>query len=173
MIEDSKVVKSIQVKAGGKSGTYWTVTWQDGKTDNIFNGDWLPLLEQSQAENRPLQFTKEKSGNFYNIKSLELVELPEKDALKTPVTNVLPGESKSGIAPQEKGMWWKEMGECFRAGLFKKDDNAAGTQLWQAYIKQMLSSLGITISKEVQPAKKSHLVEEAKKMGAVEIEEEK
>ena len=74
MIEDSKIVKTITAKPGGKTGTYWTVTWEDDKKDNIFNADWLPLIEQSQKESRPLHFTKEKAdyGKYYNIKTLEL-----------------------------------------------------------------------------------------------------
>ncbi len=162
MIEDSKIVKSIEAKPGGKSGTYWTVTWQDDKHDNIFNADWLPLLEQSQSENRPLHFTKEKQegSKFYNIKTLELVDTPPPSSI---------GEaSQREIAPQEKGMWWKEAGECFRSKLFNKDDNGAGSFLWRAYIKQMLSSLEKIIPEEKSPAK-SHLVEAAKKLGAEEI----
>ena len=183
MIEDNKTVKSIEAKVGGKSGTYWTVTWTDGKTDNIFNGDWLPLLEQSQNENRPLHFTKEKSrlrdgseGKYYNIKSLELVvklatpaphgaeyhKPPDRD--DTPP----PPQTKPEIAPQEKGMWWKEVGENFRAGLFKRDDNKDGAYLWKTYIKQMLSSLEIIIPKKEVPLEKSKLVETAKKLGVIE-----
>lgn len=74
MIEDSKIVKEIRAKAGGKSGTYWSVTWTDGKSDNIFDSNWIPLCEISQKENRALKFTKEKTpdGKFYNMKTLEL-----------------------------------------------------------------------------------------------------
>ena len=66
---------------------------------------------------------------------------------KPPEPKITPKEQKPEIAPQERGMWYKEVGENFRAGLFKKDDNAAGSYIWQAYIKQMLSSLEITIPK--------------------------
>ena len=66
------------------------------------------------------------------------------------------------IAPPERGMWWKEIGENFRAGLFKKDGNTSETYLWGLYIKQMLSSLEITL-----PVK-SKLVEEVKKIGGKE-----
>jgi len=59
---------------------------------------------------------------------------------------------KMNIAPQEKGMWWKEVGENFRAGLFKKDEGN-GALLWTAYIAQMLSSLEITIETKRKEAK--------------------
>jgi len=55
--------------------------------------------------------------------------------------------ARQGIAPQEKGMWWKEVGENFRTGLFKKDEGN-GALLWRAYITQMLASLEITIERK-------------------------
>ncbi len=78
MIEESKVVKTITSKTGGKTGTYWTVTWQDGKSDNVFNTDWLPLLEESQKSGRTVNFVKEqtKDGKYYNVKSMALSALP-------------------------------------------------------------------------------------------------
>ncbi len=71
---------------------------------------------------------------------------PDKVTPKTE-TKPRPVTPKPDIAPQEKGMWWKEAGENFRSGLFKKDDGKDGTQLWKAYTKQMLTSLEITIEK--------------------------
>lgn len=65
-----KKVASIEDKEGGR-GTYWKVTWNDGKTDNVFNKEWLPLLEQSRDVGLKLSFTKEKNEKgYYNIVSL-------------------------------------------------------------------------------------------------------
>ena len=52
------------------------------------------------------------------------------------------------IAPQEKGMWWKEVGENFRAKLFDKDDKGNGSLLWRAYVTQMMTSLEIKFDKK-------------------------
>jgi hypothetical protein len=49
-------------------------------------------------------------------------------------------------APQERGMWWKEVGENFRSGLFKKDEGN-GKLLWKAYVAQMLTVLDIKFDK--------------------------
>ncbi len=175
MIEDSKIVKSIEEKTSNKGTTYWTVTWQAGKFDNIFNAEWLPLLEQSQQENRMLHFTKEKAegSKYYNIKTLELATLPDKTPapIKTyKANNALPGdnppEPKDEIAPQERGMWWKEAGECIRSGEI---DTPYYKQLKLAYYTEMFRVLGIQV-KEVQPATKSRLVEKAKELGATEVE---
>ena len=70
-LKDSKRVSEIEGKKGVK-GEYWTITWEDGKKDNIFDRDWLELAKQSQKTGEPLHFTKEKRGNYYNIISLEL-----------------------------------------------------------------------------------------------------
>lgn len=47
----------------------------------------------------------------------------------------------------EKTFWWREVGDNFRCGLFKKDEGN-GTLLWREYITQMLASLEITITKK-------------------------
>ena len=68
---------------------------------------------------------------------------------------------------KDKIFWWGEVGENFRTKLFNKNEGN-GAILWEAYVKQMLSSLEITIPKKSKPA--GTLVEEAKKLGAVEEE---
>jgi len=75
MIEDNKWVSNVEAKPGGRSGTYWTVTWHDGKFDNIFNGEWLPLVEKAQAEKLCVHFKKEKpeGSKYFNIVELSLV----------------------------------------------------------------------------------------------------
>ncbi len=134
MLEDNKIVKSIEVKAGGKSGTYWTVTWQDDKKDNIFDGDWLPLLEQSQKENRLLHFTKEKQGKYYNINSLELATLPEEQpAVTEKVEPRRYGKSKEEMESIEHQVAVMEVGRAFCAGkLTEKDPLVLGWYLWCA-----------------------------------------
>ena len=70
------------------------------------------------------------------------------------------------LAPQEVGMWWKELGEMLRVGDIDKT-TPQGKSLRIAYYTEMSRVLGINI-KEVQPIRKS-LVEEAKRLGAKEI----
>ncbi len=181
MIEDNKIVKSIEAKSGGKSGTYWTVTWQDDKRDNIFNGDWLPLLEQSQQEHRMIHFTKEKEGKYYNIKSLELDQL-DKESTEPPIV-------KEGMPPKQesrpdivmtKSDWGEkdritrksierqtalndavELAKLMGADKVTTEKIIATAKLFEAYLE----------GKEVQPAK-SRLVEAAKKLGAEEMPKE-
>ena len=133
MIEDSKTVKTITVKVGGKSGTYWTVAWTDGKTDTIFNGDWLPLLERSQKENCPLHFTKEKAegSKYYNIKSLELA--PEKEQTNEKIYPQRQGKSLEEQKSIECQVAVMEVGRAYCAGkITDKDPLVLGWRLWCA-----------------------------------------
>jgi len=65
----------------------------------------------------------------------------------TPITpekpKALPEES---INPQERGMWYKEIGEMYRAGIIKKD-TLEGKALMTAYWARMLIALDIEIKK--------------------------
>ena len=193
MITDDKIVKSIEAKQGSK-GNYWVANWSDGKKDTIFNSEWLPMLVASQEKNIMLHITKDKSkdGKFWNVVNVERVlSKTTADAPVTrqvtqqatpplkvvesvappisPVQNVVAQIPPPFIHPQEKGMWFKELGECIRAGLINKEDKGNGTYLWKVYIKQMLASLEIKLPKQEV---KSRLVEQAKSMGAVVTDEE-
>ncbi len=77
----------------------------------------------------------------------------------------------SDIAPQERGMWWKEVGECIRSGAINKE-TPAGLQMMVAYYTEMRRVLGIMTGKEVNTKQKKALVEQAKKQGATEIKTE-
>ena len=155
MEEDSRIVINIEEKQGGKNGVYWRVTWDDNKTDNIFNANWFPLLKESQRKEIPLHFTKEKTtkGNYWNIKTLEFLDTGES-----------PGESVPAPKPEHKsspetGMWWGQMGEMLRSGDIDIT-TPAGKAMKRAYYAEMLQVLGI-------PIPDSRLVQEAKKLGAV------
>ena len=89
MIPDTKWVGDVEAKPGGKSGTYWTITWHDGKHDNIFNEAWKDLCEQAKAEGLAVHFTKEQNPKgYWNIVALELVSqvLPESTDPPTDMT---------------------------------------------------------------------------------------
>jgi hypothetical protein len=80
MTEHTGIVKSIDAKQSGNGKSYWTIAWNDGTKDNIFNPDWLPNLQKSQATGQLINFTREPTpdGKFKNIKSVSLATLPEK-----------------------------------------------------------------------------------------------
>jgi len=103
------------------------------------------------------------TGEWCNEPEIES-EAPQSKS--SPVKEVASSKSSlPEIAPQERGMWWKELGECLRSGEIDVK-TPRGLALRVAYYTEMSRVLGIPI-KEVQPAKK--LIEEAKKLGAKEI----
>jgi len=123
MIEDTKWVKSIEAKPGGKSGTYWVVTWHDDKTDRLFDSDMMATCEKAQTQGLAIHLTKEKSGNYWNIKSVELTADKLQEAGKMPdekpkETNIEPTPREP--APQAVGMITKEIGDHIRAGTLTK-----------------------------------------------------
>ena len=187
MIEDSKVVKSITAKPGGKSGTYWTVTWQDGKTDNIFNADWLPLLEQSQKENCLLYFTKEKSedGKFYNIKSLKLIAKTVEVSVKKP-SEVNTEKPKTDMSKDDWSMKDKitrksiERQTALNAAVKVAELMAAKEKITEGIIStakrfELYLETGIDVAAQAKQQEvtgaKSQLVQAAKAMGAKVIAE--
>ena len=52
------------------------------------------------------------------------------------------------IAPQERGMWFKELGECIRGGFITREEifgkkNKVALALWQSYFGNMMVGLSI------------------------------
>jgi len=92
---------------------------------------------------------------------------PEPTSLSKATLVKTKGELVEHKGSPETGMWWKELGESIRSGDIDKS-TLRGLSLRVAYYTEMSRVLGIPI-KEVQSAKSS-LVEEAKKLGANEVE---
>ncbi len=192
MIEDTKAVKTITSKAGGKTGTYWTVTWQDGKSNNVFIPDWIPLLEQSQKTGCLVHFTKEQTsdGKYYNVKSMELVPLSDKpNALVASqdgqggVVNPLAGAGQQPIKTEMTKDDWKERDRITRQSIERQTALNAAVELAKNAKAEITTAdiirtahqfvaflAGVPPEKEVQSAK--GLVEEARKLGATEIKKE-
>ena len=58
-----------------------------------------------------------------------------------------PPRDSAPIAPQEQGMWFKEIGELYRAGLIKKD-SPEGLALIAIYFARMKKVMGIETEKK-------------------------
>ncbi len=154
MIEDTKWVSKIEAQPGGKAGTFWKVTWHDGKTDRIFDPAMRDTCNEAMTNQLAVHYSKEKQGNYWNITALELVKdamppptdpqmLPEheqvvKDAVKS-VREVAP--VKSEIPGQQIGMTVKEIGDMIRSeklkGLFGVD---AAMEIIKWYRGQILGT---------------------------------
>ncbi len=74
-MEENRIAVALEEKQGTK-GAYHVVKWKDGGTDNIFNADWLPLINQSIEKQLILHTVKEPASNpkYNNIVKLELTK---------------------------------------------------------------------------------------------------
>jgi len=153
-------VVSVSEEFTSKGAPYKKVMVVDGQgketTKNVFSGleEKWPLLE----EGKTLDFKMEKKGQFWNVIDI----IPAGEQLKPPqqpqvlqehkkvVADAKPSEDpprdSAPIAPQEQGMWFKEIGELYRAGLIKKD-SPEGLALIAIYFARMKKVMGIETEK--------------------------
>lgn len=122
----------------------------DGKetTKMVFNNlkfAW-PLLDDENVVGKQLEFKMVQKGTFWNVINLKPADepwpeqtdmvKPEEVATKEPK----PEPPKKEIAPQELGMWYKEVGEMYRAG---KLEGPTGKALMVAYWARMFTVIGV------------------------------
>ena len=89
-----------------------------------------------------LSFALSSRGTEYIHKAVAVAgELPPQAPKLKPEQ---PKEKPSEVAPQERGMWWKEVGEMIRAGKISSD-KPEGALMIRAYYAQMFTSLGIEL----------------------------
>jgi len=86
-----------------------------------------------------------KEGKVFDY--IKLVEI-QVDETKITEQQVAPLVAKTAPAPQELGMWWKELGECIRSGVIDKDFPNMATKIKGQYYKQMETVTGIIMKKE-------------------------
>lgn len=142
-----------------KTGTEYrkvTGTTEDGKetTKPIF--DNLKFLWPLLVEGQSVEFKMVKKGQFWNVINIKKADEPwpeETDAVK-PEEIVPPKQevkteppSQRRIAPEERGMWWKELGEMLRTGEIDKS-KAHGKMLRIAYYAEMFRVLDIKIEEK-------------------------
>lgn len=139
----------------------------DGKetTKSIFDNlkDSWPLLVVGAI----LDFKLEKRGQYWNVVEIK----PAKSSITSPNVSqpVEPQEESAPkqiteppVNPLERGMWWKELGECLRKGDIDKN-TPQGKQLRTAYYKEMFRVLDIKSPQS--------LLEAAQKEGGIPIVE--
>lgn len=152
-IEKITLVNNVESRQDKKGNDYSrvTITGDDGKEHGyaVYDSDIIGAIRNAFNMDQPVVITLDKVGNFWNIVGVKLAtgQLPSAEQqVKETVPPAQP--TNRFIAPEEKGMWWKEIGENFRTKLFDKDDKANGTLLWRAYILQMMTSLELEFNKE-------------------------
>lgn len=81
-----KKVQSIEEAGMTAKGTpYWKVTWDDGKSTNIFDLEQCKTLDKSQKDGIAVDVTYEKKGNFYNVVSVSMDEGNKTPETQSPI----------------------------------------------------------------------------------------
>lgn len=123
------VVESVMRKTPKSGGNaFFVVKGQDGEEMTTFDA-----TAEGWGRGTKLNVEVTVKGSYVNIAKYEVVE----QAAVAPIPDV---------APQERGLWQKELGECLRVGFF--DDTLTREQikaLRTIYISSMFSALGINL----------------------------
>jgi hypothetical protein len=141
-------ISTAKIKSGARAGQdYWKI--KSGGVTYYCYQNMISKLEIGAIIEAEIKTSGDK-GQYKNIESWTLANQTSLEAPQTlPVvaTPTQPIKPKVLVSGEERGMWWKEAGECLRAGLIDKNDNGPGTQLWKAYVKKMLEVIEVTITK--------------------------
>ena len=112
------------------------------KTDEIAN---VVIANPGRAVEIAYDTVTGKEGKVFDYIKLVEIQVDETELTKQQV--VIP-VAKTAPAPQELGMWWKEMGECIRSGAIDKDFPNMAIKIKGQYYKQMETVTGISMKKE-------------------------
>ena len=96
---------------------------------------------------RAVKLTFDSFKKIDYIVGIELLEIPV-DESKITGQQATPPIVQTKPAPQELGMWWKELGECIRSGTIMKDFPQSYVKIKGQYYKQMEAVTGISMKKE-------------------------
>ena len=102
------------------------------------------LIDDNPDRAVSLEYDEYKGRSYIvGVKLLE-IETQDESRIPTPPAEATSGPAKPGqeFAPQEIGMWWKEIGENIRAGITKYDTPIGKAQI-AAYSARMHLVLGI------------------------------
>jgi len=129
------VVKSAEEKTAKNGNQYLQVTDKDDKKYPIFNSGIWNLFQVGFA----VKLIGDTTDKGFNITGAEAI----KDAEVIKAAKEAPTE----MAPQELGMWWKELGECLRTGFITSD------VLRKFYLAKMYSVIGFSPGKPKEEPK--------------------
>lgn len=106
----------------------------------------------TRVENNPNRAVTLKFDHYMNKPYIVGVELLDKqiqvDEAEITKQQVTPATPKPSIAPQELGMWWKELGNRIGDGSIDRDFPKSAVWIKGQYYKQMEAVTGISMKKE-------------------------
>lgn len=126
-------------------GDMWVT--HEGGDDEVKIARKRSHLQELFLPGRAVMLHYEKYKGWDYVVDAKLVE---KELPKTPVPQKEQASNEKPStphAPQELGMWWKEVGEGLRTGLIDPT-TPMGKALYDFYFAQMFSVLSITVEEE-------------------------
>lgn len=140
MIEEITVKERSELIVSQKTKrTYFTIVDQNGRKLICFDSglyNEMPVDSLGTYEVTPGKTDQDTP----RIERTQEAKVTEKQTGTPQITPQQP-------APQELGMWWKELGECLRSGEIDKT-TPHGKLLRAAYYAQMFQVLNLKIKKE-------------------------
>lgn len=94
------------------------------------------------TEGALLDFKMQKSGQFWNVVDITPAEMPPPQEPQIPTSH--PDEPHiEKFAPQEIGLWWKELGARISDGALERDWPKSHIRIKQYYYKKMSEVTGV------------------------------
>lgn len=139
MIEEVIQVLNTEQKQGRK-GPYLEVAYRNEKGEEHKRNIFDQALWNLFGKNLWVKWQLEKEGNWWNVKGAESVKEGVERLSQAPAE----------IAPQEKGMWLKVMGEFIMSGQMEKDFPKSFVRIKSQFYKEMSHKTGIELWEEKQ-----------------------
>lgn len=149
MVEQKKIIITDVASGTNKRGDKKCKIITDARDDKFWI--WNPNLFKLCVADTAVMLSGETQGDYFNVDNIEVLdEGVEPEPTATTSRGLANnGEETRQVAPQERGMWFKEVGENFRAGIFKWDDKEKPRNKLRlmAYFTAMDVALGVTEEK--------------------------
>ena len=126
-----------------KRGTNEKGPWVNTRIKDT-NGNWYGTFNTQAVEltaNMTVSFEPIVKGNNKNFNEWVV------SGINTPIDQPQP-PSKSPISGEERGMWWKELGECIRTGELDKAFPNSAIRIKGEYYKKMSEVTNVNFKKE-------------------------
>ena len=153
------LISKVETKQTKQGKTYKAVTGLNTYTNkevtknvfDIFEKEWPLLIEGGIVQFKHIQDESDK----WILDEIIPASLPDNPPEAVQSTTQPPKEESNGnvpttpVAPQERGMWWKELGESLRYGLIDHS-KPHGRALKYAYFNEMYRVLNLDPKAEIE-----------------------
>ena len=76
MNQTKHVISVDQAGVTSKGTPYWEAKYDDGHSDKFFDASYLEIFQDAIAHSLPVEVTKEKKGQYWNLTGVTLLDKP-------------------------------------------------------------------------------------------------